>query len=102
MKINGRQAQSGTIVIGEGQKGTLDLPFGTFDLVFNPSNEPQNVQLTSTPPQIVFDGTDNPLGLTTIMNIPLSNGGSAILNLAAYAIGDGNNTNRIVHYTVVV
>lgn len=102
MKIDGRQAQSGTIVIAHGQNGSLDLPFGTFDLVFNPSNEPQNVQLTSNPPQIVFDGTDNALGLTTVMNVPLVNGRTAILNIAVYAVGDAANTNRIVHYTVVV
>jgi hypothetical protein len=100
MRLDGRPATSGTIVIGAGQQGAIELPWGTFDLVFNPDVQPQNVQLIASPPQIVFDGTDNPLGLTSVINIPVASGGSATLNIAVYAIGDGAAANRIVHFTV--
>jgi hypothetical protein len=100
MQINGRSATFGTIVIGAGQKGTIDLPWGEFELVFNPSNQPQNVQISINPPQIIFDGTDNALGLTSIINLPLSSGQMATLNIAIYAIGEGAGANRILHYTV--
>lgn len=100
MEIDGRPAQWGTIVIGAGQTGAVTLPWGKFTLVFNPDTEPQNVQLTTNPNQIVFDGTDNPLGLTSIVSVPLANGQNATLNLAVYAIGEGAAANRILHYTV--
>jgi hypothetical protein len=100
MQIDGRPAQTGTIVIGAGQAAEISLPWGMFKLVFNPSGSPQNVQLTTNPNRIVFDGTDNALGLSSILTIPLANGQSATLNLAVYAIGEGASADRILHYTV--
>lgn len=100
MEIDGRPATSGTIVIGAEQKSAINLPWGKFELVFNPLNSPQNVQLTTNPMQIIFDGTDNPLGLTTVLKLPLTSGQQATLNIAVYAIGDGSAATRIVHFTV--
>ncbi|MCZ7494123.1 hypothetical protein O8B39_06410 [Agrobacterium rhizogenes] len=100
MKINGRPATSGTLVIGSDERAELDLPFGTFALVFNPSTLPVNVQMTVNPPKITFNGTDNSLGLGTSLTIPLSGGNSAKLSFAIYAIGDGENATRVLHYTL--
>jgi len=101
MKIDGRPAKSGTIVVGSGQTGEIDLPWGLFTLVFNPSESTQNINLTSNlgENKIIFNGTDNVLGLATTLNIPLSNGQAASLNLVVYTIGEGVVATRIVHYT---
>lgn len=99
MKINGKAAQSGTLVIGPGQSAELDLPFGSFQLLFNPSIQPQNVQLTTTPPQIVFDGMDNTLGVGTSLTIPLQNG-FVTLTIVIHSLGDGSSVYRIINYTV--
>ncbi|MFN7108713.1 MAG: hypothetical protein ACK4MY_10870 [Brevundimonas sp.] len=100
MKINGRNAQAGTLVIGVGQTAELDLPWGSFSLVFNPNAQKQNISLNGGSRQILFDATDNALGIGTTLNIPLSNGTNVSLNLAVYSIGDGTAVTRIVHYTV--
>lgn len=100
MKINGRPATSGTLVIGAGEQAEINLPWGPFALVFNPDVQPMNISLTSNTRQIVFDGTDNSLGLATTLQIPLTNGQRSNLALAVYAIGHGSSATRIVHYTV--
>lgn len=100
MKINGRDAVSGTIVVGAGERGTLDFPFGSFATIFNPGVSPPEVTLTSNPPTIVFNGTDNPLGLATSLTIPLVSGVTKYLTLMIYAVGDGDEATRVIHYTV--
>lgn len=100
MRLNDTPAKSGTIVVGAGQTGALSLPWGTFTLVFEPHATPQKVQLATSPPEIVFHGTDNALGLATILNLPLSDGQTALLNLAVYSIGEGESVHRVIHYTV--
>ena len=99
MKIDGRQAVGGTLVVAPGQQGEIQLPWGSFALVFNPLASPQNIRLTSTPPQILFDGTDNPLGIGTTLTVPLVTGQSKNLTLVVYSIGDSTTAYHIVHYT---
>lgn len=99
MKIDGRPiVTSGTLVIAPGEKAELSLPFGNFALVFNPTAS-MNVQLSTNPLQIKFDGTDNSLGVSSTFVLPLQNG-TAYLSLAVYAIGEGSGAMRILHYTV--
>lgn len=98
--IDGRSASSGTIVIQPGQRGELQFPFGRFELQFNPAKTPANVNLSTGPNRITFDGTDNSLGVTSSFTIPFANGKDAQLTFAVYAIGADNNVTRIVHYTL--
>lgn len=99
MLVDGRPVtKTGTLVLAAGERGQLSLPFGTFALVFKPGPA-MNIQLTTNPMQIVFEGTDNPLGVVTNLSIPLQ-GASANLSIAVYSIGDGPQAGRIVHYTV--
>jgi len=99
MQIDGRNATSGAIVVGATQQGKLSLPWGAYELIFNPDKAPQNVSMSSSPPQIVFDGTDSALGIAATFNLDLANGAKAVLNLAVYAIGEGPGTTRLVHFT---
>ncbi len=100
MFIDGRPVTAtGTIVIGPDEKAELALPFGRFALVFIPAAV-ANVQLTTSPMQIRFEGTDNPLGLGTTFSLPLSSGKTAKFTLAIYSIGEGSTATRILHYTV--
>lgn len=99
MKINGRAATSGTIVIGEGQRAEIELPWGSYELIFNPNVQPQNVSLSTSPPQIVFDATDNSLGMVTTFEIPLRNGQRVTLNIAVYTVGSDATLSRLVHYS---
>ena len=48
MQLDGKKATSGTLVIGAGQQGKLDFPWGSYDLIFNPSNTPQKKYNTQT------------------------------------------------------
>lgn len=99
MKINGSAVTaSGTLVVAPGARAELTLPFGTFSLEFNP-NAPLNIQIATNPLRIKFDGTDNPLGVSSTFSVPLANG-TAELALAIYAIGEGSGAMRIIHYTV--
>ncbi|WP_143217308.1 hypothetical protein [Acetobacter sp. DsW_063] len=90
---------SGTLVVAAGTQAKLNLPFGLFTLIFNPEL-PTNIQLSTNPMQIKFDGTDNPLGISSSFNLPLANNVTMRLVLAVYSIGEGSNATRIVHYTV--
>lgn len=99
MKINEKPVTaSGTLVVAPGAKAELSLPFGNFALEFNP-NAPLNIQITTNPLRIRFNGTDNPLGVSSTFTVPLENG-AAELALAIYAIGEGSGAMRIIHYTV--
>lgn len=99
MFIDGRPVTaSGTLVIAPGVKAELALPFGRFALVFTPA-APLNIQLSTNPLEIRFDGTDNPLGVSSTFDIPLMSGKTHLF-LAVYAIGEGTDATRILHYTV--
>lgn len=99
MKIDGRTIQSsGTLVIAAGRRAELTLPFGSFELVFRQSSK-MNVSISTSPMQIIFDGTDNPLGVSSEFTIPLTTG-SVNLFLAVYAIGEAEKASRVLHYTV--
>lgn len=99
MFINGRPVTaSGTLVVGPGEQAELVLPFGRFSLVFDSAAVP-NIRLSVNPMQILFEGTDNPLGLGSTFKLPLTNG-TAYLALAVYAMGEGSAATRIIHYTV--
>lgn len=99
MKINGKPVTaSGTLVVAPGAKAELTLPFGTFALEFNPG-APLNIQIANNPLRIKFDGTENPLGVSSTFTVPLESG-AAELAIAIYAIGEGSDAMRIIHYTV--
>lgn len=99
MNIDGSPVTaSGTLVVPARARAELSLPFGKFELVFRP-DAPANMQITTNPMQIKFDGTDNPLGVSSTFTIPLTTG-KANLALAVYAIGNGSDTTRVIHYTV--
>ena len=99
MFIDGRPVTaSGTLVVAPGVKAELNLPFGRFALVFRPES-PLNIQLSTNPMQIKFDGTDNPLGVSSTFDVPLLTG-TAHLFLAVYTIGEGSAATRVLHFTV--
>lgn len=100
MKVNGKTVLShGTLVIGPNERGELQLPWGLFALVFKAADV-RNIRLTTSPPEITFEGTDTPLGLATTLSVPLSNGQTSTLTIAIYSIGEGSAATRVVHYTV--
>jgi hypothetical protein len=101
MKINGKVATSGTLVIGAGQSGEIELPWGQFTLIFNPMAAIPNITINPAAHQIVFEGTDNPLGIATSILIPLSSGQNATINFAVYSLGEGSSVTRVVHYSLI-
>jgi hypothetical protein len=98
MYINNQSIESGTIVLGRGHVGAIDLPWGRHELMFNPSTTPMNI-LLNTEGKIIFDGTDNPLGVCTELKIPMDDSRFYYLNIAVYAIGAGDTVSRVVHYS---
>ncbi|WP_429930704.1 hypothetical protein [Agrobacterium vitis] len=100
MKIDGRKVTAqGTLVIGAGENGELELPFGNFELHFRPQVSPMNIKISGSPLQIVFEGTDSPLGVSASFSLPVGIG-TAKLTLAVYCIGEGESATRIIHFTV--
>jgi hypothetical protein len=99
MLIDGRAANTGTIIVGPGQRAQIALPWGMYSLKFDPFKQPQNVSISVGSQEIVFDGTDNALGIAINFTLPLVNNQTGYLTLVVYAVGDGNSATRIVHYT---
>jgi hypothetical protein len=99
MKIDGRPAMCGSIVVGPGQIGEIDIPWGTYRLVFDPPEAGPGITLSTTDNTITLRAVDNALGVATTLEIPTVSGGRAILNLAIYTIGDGPSLCRVIHYT---
>jgi hypothetical protein len=99
MNIDGNPVTAnGTLVVPSSARAELSLPFGKFELIFRPEAN-LNMRLTTNPMQITFDGTDNPLGVSSTFKIPLTTG-SVNLTIAVYALGSGSDTTRVIHFTV--
>lgn len=97
MKINGNPASGGTIVIAPGQSAEIDLPIGSVLLDFQTDSGASRIEMLGG--KIVFFNADNALG--SAVNPTLSGPGFSFRFAAVvYAVGEGENTYRVVHYTV--
>lgn len=100
MKIDGREAASGSIIVAPGQTGELTLPWGNVELVFKPDVAPMNIAVAPPGNQIVFEGTDNPVGVAYASTLTFGEQRQLRLSIMVYAVGSGSDVTRLVHYTV--
>lgn len=97
--LNDAPATSGSVVVGASEKGSIQLPWGIYSLIFSSDGSPMNVMINHDLKTILFNGTDNPLGSAVGLKIPMSDLTVYVLNLAIYTIGEGVNAARIVHFS---
>lgn len=101
MKINGKDATNGTLVLQAGQTATIDLPNGTvLDVEFDPSAaEVIAPAFTPSPDalKVVVGGTATSGGNTLAIGL----NGPYNANFAVYGpTGPGGRDDRVVHYTI--
>jgi hypothetical protein len=97
--INDQEFFSGTAVIGPNQNLKVKFPWGETSFSFHPDVSPMSINIVNNGAEIVCNGTDNPLGVASAMELPLADGRKILLNIVVHSIGDEKNIIRLVHYS---
>lgn len=98
MRINGNQVISNTIVIAPGDRAEIQLPMGLVEVEFK--TDPGEARLDFENGKIALYNMDNALGSGATPTVTPPGGSPIPLRIALYAIGEGANAIRVLHYTV--
>ncbi|USI73171.1 hypothetical protein [Sphingomonas morindae] len=90
---------SGSLLVAPGERATLNLPFGVFELAFRSTGATPRIDVQLAPRRILFDNADDPPGHAEIITIPRQNGGAVRLRLWVRAIHSERGRFRLIHYT---
>ena len=99
MKINGKNAASGTIVVKSTDTAAIDTPMGELNLRFNPSAN-NAINFDAATNTIVFDGFTSPQGMAGDKDVTVDGKPKFLISFVVYTIGTLPKVIRLVHYTV--